>query len=51
MENKITPLFDENDQLMFFIVTTRDVTAERQMYLQERKHEQQLTETNEAIRR
>ena len=51
VENKITPLFDENDQLMFFIVTTRDVTAERQMYLQERKHEQQLTETNEAIRR
>ena len=51
VENKITPLFDENDQLMFYIVTTRDVTAERQMYLQEREHEQQLTETNKAIRR
>ena len=51
VENKITPLFDENDQLMFYIVTTRDVTAERQMYLQEREHERQLTETNEAIRR
>ena len=51
VENKITPLFDENDQLMFYIVTTRDVTAERQMYLQEREHEQQLIETNEAIRR
>jgi signal transduction histidine kinase len=51
VENKITPLFDENDQLMFYIVTTRDVTAERQMYLQEREHERQLVETNEAIRR
>ena len=51
MENKITPLFDENDQLMFYIVTTRDVTAERQMYLQQREHERQLIETNEAIRR
>ena len=50
-ENKITPLFDENDQLMFYIVTTLDVTAERQMYLQEREHERQLVETNEAIRR
>ena len=49
-ENKITPLFDENDQLMFYIVTTLDVTAERQMYLQEREHERQLVETNEAIR-
>ena len=44
-------MFDENDQLMFYIVTTRDVTAERQMYLQQREHERQLIETNEAIRR
>lgn len=51
VENKIMPLFDEDDQLMFYIVTTRDVTAERQMYLQEREHERQLVETNEAIRR
>ena len=51
VENKITPLFDEDDQLIFYIVTTRDVTAERQMYLQVREHERQLVETNEAIRR
>ena len=51
VENKITPLFDEDDQLMFYIVTTRDVTVERQMYLQELQHERQLTLANEAIRR
>ena len=51
VENKVAPLFDENDQLMFYIVTTRDVTAERQMYMQQREHEHQLIETNKAIRR
>ena len=51
VENKITPLYDEDGLLMFYIVTTRDVTAERQMYLQEREHERQLVEANESIRR
>ena len=51
VENKIKPLFDEDGMLMFYIVTTRDVTDERQMYLKEREHERQIVETNEAIRR
>ena len=51
VENTIMPLYDENDQLTFYIVTTRDVTAERNMYLQEREHERKLIETNKAIRR
>ncbi len=50
VENKITPLFDEDGQLMSYIVTIRDITAERQMYMDEREHERQLIETNEAIR-
>ena len=45
------PLFDENDQLVFYIVTSRDVTAEREMYLQEHEHERQLQHANDAIRR
>ena len=51
VENKVAPLFDDDDQLLFYIITSRDVTAERQMYLQEHEHEQQLRRTNEAIRR
>ena len=51
VENKFMPLYDENDQLTFYIVTARDVTAERDMYRQEREHERQLMEANEAIRR
>ena len=51
VENKITPLFDEDDQLTFYITTIRDITAERQMYVDQREHERQLIETNEAIRR
>ena len=51
VENKIMPLFDEDDQLTFYIATIRDITAERQMYMDQREHERQLIETNEAIRR
>ena len=51
VENRIVPLYDDNDQLLFYIVTTRDITAERQMYLQLREHERKLIETNQAIRR
>ena len=51
VENKIMPLFDEDDQLTFYITTIRDITAERQMYIDQREHERQLTLTNEAIRR
>ena len=51
VENKFVPLFDDNGQLLFYIVTTRDVTVEREMYLKVRDHERQLIQTNEAIRR
>ena len=51
IESKIMPLFDENDQLVFYIVTARDVTAEREMYRQEQEHERQLQHANDAIRR
>ena len=50
VENKIMPLFDEDDQLAFYITTIRDITAERQMYVDQREHERQLMEANEAIR-
>ena len=50
-EHKFMPLYDEDDQLLFYIVTTRDITEERQMYLDERNHEQRLVATNDAIRR
>ncbi len=51
VEIKIAPLFDENDERVFYIVTSRDITAEREMYMQERHHEAQLVKANEAIQR
>ena len=51
MEEKTVPLVDENDEIIFYIVTARDVTAERQMYLQEQEHEKKLQHANEVIRR
>ena len=51
VENRLVPLFDDDDQLLFYIVTSRDVTVERQLYMQLREHEHQLVKANEAIRR
>lgn len=51
IEFRIFPVIDDNDQLVYYIVTNRDVTAERNMYLEQRKHDHQLHVTNEAVKR
>ena len=51
IEFRIQPVMDENDELVYYIVTNRDITAERNMYLEQRKHDQQLHTTNEAAKR
>ena len=49
IELRIRPTFDNNDDLRYYVVTARDATAERQMYLEQRKHETEIQRTNEAI--
>ena len=49
IELRIRPAFDSHDELRYYVVTARDVTAERQMYLDQRKHETDIQRTNEEI--
>ena len=51
MEIRIKPVFDDNDRLIYYVVTARDITAERDIYLELRKHNEEISKANEAINR
>ena len=51
IEFRIKPATDDNDRLVYYIVTNRDITAERNMYLEQLDHDRQLHATNEAVKR
>lgn len=49
IETRVMPVKDEAGQLVYYIITSRDVTAERDMYMKQREHERQLHATHDAI--
>ena len=49
IEFKIRPIVDDNDELQYYLVTARDMTAERNTYLEQRQHDKQIISANEAI--
>lgn len=49
IEFKIRPIVDDNDVLQYYLVTARDMTAERNTYLNQRQHDKQIISANEAI--
>ena len=51
MEIRIKPVFDDNDHLIYYVITARDITAERDIYLELRKHNEEISKANEAINR
>ena len=51
VETRVRPTFDEEGQLQFYIVTGRDITAERESFLRQRKHDLELLEANKTINR
>ena len=51
LEIRIKPVFNDNDRLVYYIITSRDITAEHDMYLELRKHNTEISKTNEAISR
>ena len=51
IEIRVRPVIDDNDELIYYIVTTRDVTADRNMYLEQREQDRRLHATSNAIRR
>ena len=49
IEFRIMPVFNDKDALVYYIVTIRDITDERNMYLEQREHDRKLKEANDAI--
>lgn len=49
IETRTMPVTDDSGRLVYYIITSRDVTAERDMYMKQREHERQLKETHRAI--
>ena len=49
-ELRVTPVIDD-DRLVYYIVTNRDITAERNMYLSLREHDRQLQTVNSEVHR
>ena len=50
IEFRIRPVIDD-DRLVYYIVTNRDITAERDLYMKQRQHDQELKNINEAVKR
>jgi signal transduction histidine kinase len=42
---------DDNGRLVYYVITERDITDERNIYLELRKHNAEISKTNEAINR
>ena len=51
IEFRITPVLGEGNMLVYYIVTTRDITAERNMYQEQREHDHRLHAINAEVKR
>ncbi len=49
VETRIHPIYDENDKLIYITLSIRDVTQERQLYLQIKENDENTRRTNEEI--
>lgn len=49
IEIRIRPILDEQGELYFYVITSRDITAERTMYLEEIHHDIEIRKTYDAI--
>ena len=50
IEFRIRPVTDEDDRLVYYIVTNRDISAERSIYMEQREHDRKLHATNEVVK-
>jgi PAS domain-containing protein len=49
IELRIRPILDEQGELFFYVITSRDITAERTMYLEKMHHDIEIRKTYDAI--
>ena len=50
IEVKVHPTFDEEGKLQFYVTTARDMTAERSLYLEQDKHDKELSKATSDIK-
>ena len=50
IEIKVFPTFDEEGKLQFYVTTARDMTAERSLYLEQDKHDKELSKATSDIK-
>lgn len=51
LDFRIRPAYDEQDRFLYYVVTARDITAERKMDLEQRKHEREIQKINKRLNR
>ena len=49
IEIKVHPTYDDEGELQFYVVTARDMTAERRLYLEQAKHDKELKKATKDI--
>lgn len=49
VEIRIRPVTNDAGNLVYYVFTSRDITAERTMYLEQRRHSVELNKTNASI--
>ena len=50
IEIKVNPTFDEEGELQFYIVTARDMSADRHLYLEQHKHDQEIQKATKELK-
>ena len=49
LEVRINPIIDDSNEVKYYVVTSREVTAERDIYLEQLRHNREMEKTNAAI--
>ena len=49
IEIRIRPISNDMGEIRFYVVTSRDISHERQMYIEQLRHQKEIQKTNEAI--
>ena len=50
VEVRINPIYEEKGQLVYYVLTVRDITDERTMYMEQLEHNAKINKTHEIIK-
>ncbi len=49
IELRVNPIRDDKDEVKYYVITAREVTNEREVYLEQLRHNREMEKTNAAI--